>query len=199
MQWRKECYTRFGPVLNLPLRSLVDELPGLLSFQCRVLDVGAGAHKPLQAVVERSSAIYFTMDTDPNGTFDFRSFEDVPPETYFDIVVANKVLEHMPVGDAFEIVSKAFRHLSEGGRLIASVPNTAHPVRQWDCTHVTPWPANDLYSLLRSAGFSVTSMSRFNKFPLTSNPVKRWVVNTVCREFRVDWCDSILAVGKKNS
>ncbi len=198
MQWRNECYTRFGPVLNLPLRSLVDELPGILSFQCRVLVVGAGAHKPLQAVVESSSAKYFTMDTDPNGTFDFRSFEDVQPDAYFDIVVADQVLEHMPVGDAFGMVCEAFRHLSEGGWLIASVPNTAHPVRQWDCTHVTPWPANDLYSLLRSAGFAVKSMSRFNKYPLTSNPFKRWVVNTVCREFRVDWCDSIMAIGQKN-
>ena len=198
MQWRNECYTRFGPVFNLPLRSLVDELPGLLSFQCRVLDVGAGAHKPLQAVVASSSTNYFTMDTDPNGTFDFRSFEDVQPEAYFDVVIADQVLEHMPVGEAFGMVCEAFRHLSEGGWLIASVPNTAHPVRQWDCTHVTPWPANDLYSLLRSAGFVVRSMSRFNKYPLTSNPFKRWVVNTVCREFRVDWCDSIMAVGQKN-
>jgi trans-aconitate methyltransferase len=198
MQWRNECYTRFGPVLSLPLRSLVDELPRLLSFQCRVLDVGAGAHKPLQALVESSSAKYFTMDTDPNGTFDFRSFEDVQPDAYFDIVVADQVLEHMSLGDAFGMVCEAFRHLSEGGWLIASVPNTAHPVRQWDCTHVTPWPTNDLYSLLRSAGFVVRSMSRFNKYPLTSNPFKRWVVNTVCREFRVDWCDSIMAIGQKN-
>jgi trans-aconitate methyltransferase len=198
MQWRNECYTRFGPVLNLPLRSSVDELPRLLSSQCRVLDVGAGVHKPLQKVVQASSAKYFTMDTDPNGTFDFRSFEDVQPDDYFDIVVANQVLEHMSVGDAFEMVCEAFRHLSEGGWLIASVPNAAHPVRQWDCTHVTPWPANDLYSLLRSAGFVVKSMSRFNKHPLTSNPFKRWVVNTVCREFRVDWCDSIMAIGQKN-
>ena len=198
MQWRNECYTRFGPAFNLPLRSLVDELPGLLCFQCRVLDVGAGAHKPLQAVVASSSANYFTMDTDPNGTFDFRSFEEVQPEAYFDVVIADQVLEHMPVGEAFGMVCEAFRHLSEGGWLIASVPNTAHPVRQWDCTHVTPWPANDLYSLLRSAGFIVRKMSHFNKYPLTSNPFKRWVVNTVCREFRVDWCDSIMAVGQKN-
>jgi hypothetical protein len=198
MKWRKECYVRFGPVSNMPLRSLADELPGLLSSHCRVLDVGAGAHKPLQALVESSSAIYFTMDTDPGGTFDFRSFEDMPPETRFDVITADQVLEHMPVEDAFTIVSEAYRHLSEGGSFVASVPNTAHPVRQWDCTHVTAWAPNDLYSLLRSAGFFVKSMSRFNKFPLTTNPFRRWVVKTVCREFRVDWCDSIVSVGQKN-
>ena len=115
MQWRNECFTRFGPVLNLPLRSLVDELPGLLSFQCRVLDVGAGAHKPLLAVVESSSAKYFASDMDPNGTFAFRSFEDVQPEAYFDVVVADQVLEHMSVEDAFGMVCEAFRHLSDGG------------------------------------------------------------------------------------
>ena len=141
---------------------------------------------------------YFTMDTDPSGTFDFRSFEDMLPETCFDVVIADQVLEHMPVEDAFGMVSEAFRHLSDGGSLLASVPNTAHPVRQWDCTHVTAWAPNDLYSLLRSAGFFVKSMSRFNKYPLTTNPFKRWVVNTVCSEFRVDWCDSIMVVGQRN-
>ncbi len=197
MKWRSECYTRFGSVLKLPIRFPIDELAGLLKSGIRVLDVGAGAHKPLQATIERSSATYFSMDTDPQGVFDFRSFDAVPSEASFDVVVADQVLEHLPVGDAFGIVEDIFGHLSDNGWFIATVPNAAHPVRQWDCTHVTPWPMNDLYSLLRSAGFMVTSMSRFNKFPLTANPFKRWVVKTVCKEFRVDWCDSIMAVGQK--
>ena len=197
MQWRSECYTRFGPVMKLPIRFPIYELAERLKFGIRVLDVGAGVHKPLQATIEGSSAIYLCMDTDPRGVFDFRSFDDVPAETSFDIVVADQVLEHLAVEGAFEIVEEIFGHLSDNGWFIATVPNAAHPVRQWDCTHVTPWPMNDLYSLMRSAGFMVTSMSRFNKFPLTTNPFKRWVVKTVCKEFRVDWCDSLMAIGQK--
>lgn len=197
MQWRSECYRRFGSVQDFPIRSVQDELKSLLYSGCRALDVGAGAHKPFQNAVTRVTTSYFSMDTDPNGDFDFRSFDEVPEDLSFDLIMANQVLEHLTVDDAFAMASAAFRSLASGGRILASVPNTAHPVRQRDCTHITPWPANDLYSLLRSAGFRVDTMARYNKFPLTSNPLKRWVVRTVCQEFRVDWCDSILAVGSK--
>lgn len=197
MQWRSECHRRFGSILDLPVRSPDDVLTGLLQPGIRVLDVGAGAHKPLQAAVTRVTDAYSSMDTDPEGSFDFRSFEEIPPGVQFDLVVANQVLEHLGVEDAFGMVRSAFGCLSDQGRLLATVPNAAHPVRQRDCTHVTPWPANDLYSLLRSAGFEVELMARYNKFPLTSNPLKRWIVRTVCREFRVDWCDSVMALGQK--
>jgi hypothetical protein len=40
-------------------------------------------------------------------------------------------------------------------------------------------------------------MGRYNKHPLTTDPLKRWIVETVCQEFRIDWCDSIIIVGAK--
>jgi hypothetical protein len=43
-------------------------------------------------------------------------------------------------------------------------------------------------------GFEVAKLTRYNKFPLTSDPLKRWIVDLVCKEFRMDWCDSIMAV-----
>lgn len=197
MQWRGECWQCFGSVQDMPIRTPADELQSLLSRGALVLDVGAGAHKPFQSQVLQASARYFSLDTDPEGSFDFRSFEEIPPDLRFDLVLANQVLEHMSVEQAFAAVCSACHALVDGGTLLATVPNAAHPVRQWDCTHITPWPANDLYSLLRSAGFQVTGMGRYSKFKLTGNPLKRWVVQTVCKEFRIDWCDSILAVGRK--
>jgi hypothetical protein len=198
MQWRSECFQRFGPILDLPIRTPGEALTDVIGANSHVLDVGAGAHKPFRSAIISSGASYFSMDTDPQGDFDFRSFADVPENTRFDVVLANQVLEHMTVGEAFSIVASAFQHVSGGGRFVATVPNAAHPVRQRDCTHITPWPANDLYSLVRSAGFEVTAMARYNKFPLTANPLKRWIVKTVCNEFRMDWCDSVMAVGRKN-
>ena len=112
-------------------------------------------------------------------------------------MVANQVLEHLTVADAFAMLRAAYEHLVDGGHLLATVPNAAHPVRQWDPTHLTAWPMNDLYSLLRNAGFQVASMARYNKYPLTRNPFKRLVVNIVCETFRVDWCDSLMIVGQK--
>ncbi|HMK33908.1 MAG TPA: methyltransferase domain-containing protein [Desulfomonilaceae bacterium] len=197
MQWRSECFSRFGSILNLPLRTPGEELEARVDSGTSVLDVGAGAHKPFRKTILAASGTYFTMDTDPEGSFDFRSFADVPGEAVFGLVLMNQILEHLTVDAAASMVSAAFRHLSCGGHLIATVPNAAHPVRQRDCTHITPWPANDLYSLLRSAGFEILALARYNKLPLTANPIKRWIVHTVCTEFRMDWCDSIMIVGKK--
>jgi hypothetical protein len=197
MSWRGECWQRFGGVLDFPIRSPQEELPGLLRPQKRVLDVGAGAHLPFKESVLKAAAVYYSLDTDPEGNFDFRSFDEIAEDLSFDLVIANQVLEHMAVDDAFAVVRSAYGHLCDGASLIATVPNAAHPVRQRDCTHITPWPANDLYSLMRGAGFEIVAMSRYNKFPLTRNPLRRWVVQTVCREFRVDWCDSIMAIGRK--
>ncbi len=197
MRWRSECWQRFGGVLDFPIRSPQEELAALLHPQKRVLDVGAGAHMPFKATVVRAAAVYYSLDTDPEGDFDFRSFDDISNDLAFDLVIANQVLEHMSVDEAFSVLRASYEHLSDGASLVATVPNAAHPVRQRDCTHITPWPANDLYSLVRSAGFEVVVMARYNKFPLTKNPLRRWIVQTVCREFRVDWCDSIMAVGRK--
>ena len=197
MQWRAECFQRFGPIHAMPVRSVNDELEALLCPHSRVLDVGAGAHKPFRKFFEQTTDLYYSLDTDPAGDFDFRGFDEIPADRLFDLVLANQVLEHMTIDQACETVNAVFAHLDADGHFVATVPNAAHPVRQWDPTHLTPWPANDLYSLLRSAGFEVVSMARFNKFPLTTNPLKRWVVETVCQEFRVDWCDSVMATGRK--
>ncbi len=197
MKWRNECFQQFGPIHDLPVRSVEDQLTGLLVPHSRVLDVGAGAHKPFRKFFAEKTQAYFSLDTDPAGDFDFHSPREIPADQLFDLVLANQVLEHMSIDDACDTVDAVFAHLEVRGHFVATVPNAAHPVRQRDPTHVTPWPANDLYSLLRSAGFEVISMARFNKFPLTTDPLKRWVIETVCQEFRVDWCDSVMATGRK--
>ena len=196
-RWRSECYQRFGSIRDLPLRSPREELQGLLRSDSAVLDIGAGVHKPLQQYVNLPTQCYFSLDSDPAGDFDFGSFDEVPSDLRFDLMVANQVLEHLTIADAFAMLCSAYRHLVEGGYLLATVPNAAHPVRQWDATHLTAWPMSSLYSILRYAGFQVVSMARYNKHPLTRNPIKRAVVNIVCEVFRVDWCDSLMIVGQK--
>jgi len=199
MLCRAECYARFGTVLDLPIRTPAEVLPTLLFRDAAVLDIGAGAHKPFEKAVTSTGAAYYSMDTDPHGAFDFRSFDEVRSDLLFDLVLANQVLEHLSPEKAFEMTHEIFGKLRPGGTMLATVPNAAHPVRQRDFTHKTPWSANDLYSLLAVSGFTVAALYRYNKTPLTKNPIKRWIVKTVCTEFRVDWCDSIMAVAAKDS
>lgn len=196
-KWRSECFSRFGSISDIPVTDYSQELHNCLSGKEEVLDVGSGAHKPLKSVIEKYGVGYCCLDTDPDGQFDFRSFTEIPESKLFDLVVANQVIEHMGVDDAFECVHNVFQKLVPGGLFFATVPNALHPVRQRDCTHLTAWPANDLYSLLRSAGFHILKLGRYNKRPLTQDPLKRAIVETVCEEFRMDWCDSILIIGQK--
>lgn len=197
MGLRAECFAKFGNVLDIPIRAPMDVLPTLLFSGAAVLDIGAGAHKPFEKAITSAAAGYYSMDTDPQGTFDFQSFQDMTSDLLLDVILANQVIEHLTPEQAFEMAQAAFSHLKHGGVIMATVPNAAHPVRQRDFTHKTPWPANDLYSLLTFCGFAVSALYRYNKTPMTKNPIKRWIVETVCTEFRVDWCDSIMAVATK--
>ncbi len=92
MKWRTECLQRFGSVLDLPLRSPGEALPELLIPEAERLTWELGRTKPFKPMLERLGATYFSMDTDPDGDFDFRSFSEVPEDAYFDLVLANQVL-----------------------------------------------------------------------------------------------------------
>jgi hypothetical protein len=196
-RWRSECGQRFGSVYDLPVRKYGEAVREWLKPEQRVLDVGAGVNKPFKKAFIQPPQEYFSLDSDPEGEFDFRTIEDIPADVKFDLVVANQVLEHLTIAQTFEVLCGAELHLVPGGVFFANVPNTSHPVRQWDPTHITPWPMSDLYSMFRNAGFEVISMARYNKYPLTRNPLKRFIVRTVCQTFRVDWCDSLIIVGQK--
>jgi hypothetical protein len=197
-RWRGECQDRFGGILQLPFISPGDEMKRLLRKTVRVLDVGAGVEMPLQRRVEESGAVYFSLDNDTGGTFDFRSFEEVPDDTTFDVVVANQILEHLSISSAMGMMCAIRDHLAPGGSVVATVPNAAHPARQWgDAAHVTAWPAGDIYGLMRESGLNVRSLGRYSRRPLTRNPIKRIIANAVCDVFRVDWCDSLLITAEK--
>ena len=92
----------------------------------------------------------------------------------------------------------AAKHMAEGAYLIISVPNVQHPVRwRGDPTHVTPWNYKDLYMLIRYVGLECVEIVRYNKFPGPTSFLDRLVCSIVDRIYRIDWCDSIVAVGRK--
>ena len=199
MKWRSECFKRFGAVNNFPIKTPEEQILAFVGENTKILDIGAGAHKPFEKIIRAITPFYYCLDTDPDGVFDFRYFSEIPEESEFDLAIANQVLEHLTVPEALDIVTLTFSKLSDEGKFVATVPNAAHPVRQRDISHITPWGANDLYSLLKCVGFEIDSIARYNKFPLTSDPLKRWVVETVCLEFRIDWCDSLMITGIKRA
>ena len=196
--WASECSSRFGKIHQLPV------VASSYSECCRlyqggvVLDVGAGVEKPLKHILALDDEHYFSLDNDPNGQFDYTSFNEIRAEVKFDLIVLNQVLEHLTIDLSVSIMRHVTGRLADGGYAVISVPNMQHPVRFWShALHITPWPYDHLYGLVRQCGLEVLTICRYNKLPLLRNPVKRFVIRTVCDVFRVDWCDSIVVVASK--
>lgn len=196
-RWRAECAERFGGVFELPVGDSYLEVVDRLSPTTRVLDVGAGAQN-LRRYVTGPQQKYYALDPDPEGPVDFRTWDEIPADLAIDVAVAHQVLEHVPMQVGFDMLDRVYERLVPGGLLIASVPNAAHPNRHWShAFHVQVWPMGDLYGLLRSAGFEVVALKRANKFRPPWNPLKRLLLAWIRELYRMDWCDSLLIVGRK--
>lgn len=198
IKWRPEAVHRFGGILQMRISPGVYVECRRLRPQGPILDVGAGKDKFLQRFLGLGDDTYFSLDSDEEGGHQFRSFDDIPADMNFDLIVMNQVLEHVTVDDAYDMLSSAAAHLSAGARVIVSVPNAAHPTRFFsNVTHVTNWNHCDLYGLFRLMGLEVEALMRSNKRPRTRNPIRRWLINAICRDFRIDWCDSLILIARK--
>ena len=196
--WRREGYERFGSIHDLPIVRIDREFERLIDGASRLLDVGAGRDKPLRGRVDPDRTAYRSLDPDPSGTFDYANVAEIPADERFDLAVSSQVLEHVSVPEALEIVRGVAAVLTPGGRYAATVPNVSHPIRHWaDATHVTAWGLWDFYGLFRTAGLEVETLARYGKQRLTWRPFRRLVAKAVAKEYRIDWCDSILLVARR--
>ena len=199
VKWRAACGEQFGSIHQLPILKIYKTLKGLIGeSNGLILDFGCGVAKNHKKIYGIEDGRYLTLDNDPDGTFDFQSIKDIPKSKKFDIVILSEVIEHIPFNECMQLVADLSSVITSGGRIFVTVPNIHHPVRYWgDIDHVTPWSFEDLYGLFRNIGFEVAVLGRFNKHRYPINPVRRFIVQTVCNVFRVDWCDSIIGIAKK--
>jgi 2-polyprenyl-3-methyl-5-hydroxy-6-metoxy-1,4-benzoquinol methylase len=71
-------------------------------------------------------------------------YEDVAhdlPDNYFDVVICNDVIEHMPDHDAF--LRQVRRHARSGARLVGSLPNIRHITVLVKLLVLRDWPYAD--------------------------------------------------------
>jgi hypothetical protein len=195
----RECFEKFGGILELPIvRSPYREIVGRYR-KGNVLDLGAGKNKPLREMLngKMKDGRYYSLDTDPKGEFDFGSPEEIPADLKFDLITANQFFEHLTVDESLELLSRVVGHLVDGGEVIATVPNIAHPNRQIsNITHKTPWGHHSFFALFKMAGLKPVRIVRYSKrFP--RGIIERVLGYYMNRLYRIDYCDSILLVAEK--
>ncbi len=199
----REGFLRYGSIFDLPV---ADGPYSYLARVCqqeypngRVLDFGCGADKVLQGVLGVSDDLYFTCDNDPTVMVSFQNLAEIQDSMRFQIVAANQVLEHLSFADCISVVRGLARVVAPGGILLLSVPNPQHPTRHLsNPTHVTPLNYLNLYALLKLVGLETIHCARCNKIP-GPRWYERPFVGMMCRVFRMDWCDTVYAVGRKET
>jgi len=194
---RQECVAKFGSIEDLPIVKGPYERTAELHSGGNVLDIGAGKDKPLQKSLNLPDDLYSSLDNDPHGKFNYSSVEEIPKNELFTLITAHQFFEHLTLQDSINIVCNLSRHLEKNGYLISTVPNIQHPVRQRaDITHITNWNYTALYMLYKYGDLEVIEIARYSKRH-PEGIIEKMLAKYINRIYRIDWCDSILIVGKK--
>ena len=171
---------------------------GALAGASSVLDVGAG-DRAWQDVLARLGvrAAYASCDVEPRHPHEHADFLAVPAASY-DGLLLLELLEHLDGQTGVDFLVQAFAVLRPGGALVVSTPNPAHPTsfQASDVTHVRPWPAHDLFGVLRLVGFEDVVVHRL----LHVEPRRRPIVGlqkAAARLVGVDPADHLLVTARK--
>jgi SAM-dependent methyltransferase len=194
----KECFQKFGPIEKLPIINNPYKKIKEIYSGGKVLDIGAGKDKSIKKCLNLRDDLYFSLDNDPCGQFDYNSVEEIPENELFSLITANQFFEHITVEDSINLVCDLARHLKDNGRFISTVPNIQHPIRQQsNITHITGWDYKALYMLYKYANLKVIEIARYSKRH-PQGIIERILAKYINRIYRIDWCDSILIVGKNS-
>lgn len=119
------------------------------------------------------------------GTFD--DVEDQLPDQYFDLVICNDVIEHMPDHDRF--LERIKDKIAKGGHLVGSIPNILHVSvllkllvrRDWqyenqgilDRTHLRFFTGRSLQRSLRQHGYTLVKFHGINSIVVEGTAAKQ--------------------------
>ncbi|HEX8966028.1 MAG TPA: class I SAM-dependent methyltransferase, partial [Patescibacteria group bacterium] len=101
------------------------------------------------------------------GNFKTSLANKIPFEnTFFDVVVALEVFEHIPPSNVFEVYQEIYKKLKTYGELIISVPTNEHLEKMKDNPngHVRQYNIDLIKAELEMNGFDIVSFSQFFAF-----------------------------------
>lgn len=152
----------------------------------RILEIGGGEFPTLMALGETYKAELWGADLYlpqvigfkfVHGSIESQEVRSQIPDTYFDLLVANDVLEHLVDTELF--MSTVFQKLRTGGRFVCSVPN-ARQIRLiyhlllrgrfpktdsglFDKTHLRWFCRKDVIAFAEQAGFNLEAFGASGK------------------------------------
>jgi 2-polyprenyl-3-methyl-5-hydroxy-6-metoxy-1,4-benzoquinol methylase len=159
-----------------------------------VLDVGGGNR--YYAEVFKNLGLecrYASVDTDVTTKHDYADFLAVSSK--FDAIVMFEVLEHLPLDLGIQFLAHARALLNKSGVLLVSTPNAHHPNHVWriEVTHVRPWPAPDLYGVLKLVGFESVELVR-QYCVSRRRSIVRPITKALFSLMELDYAQTILAI-----
>ena len=99
---------------------------------------------------------YITNNVILADGFDFLR-ESLREGDWFDVIILNDVIEHIPKVKTLELLKLIFNALKPGGKVFIKTPNMGNPFnlkgRYMDFTHETGYTENSLHQVLYVAGF----------------------------------------------
>lgn len=149
-----------------------DPLIESYASDARILDLGCGVGQFLYYLRKRGftnitgidiseSQVRLARTMNPNA--DIQAVEDSQDylssrKEYFDLIILNDVLEHIPVSDLIPFTATLFQALRTNGTLVVKTVNAGYPLgcsaRYSDLTHTIAFHERSLTHLFKHTGFS---------------------------------------------
>src|ERR1051325_3227284 len=149
--------------------------------------LGPRDRPPVRKTASIAQKQIFTCDID---FFDVEKDPFPYPDTYFDVVLACEILEHLRF-DPMHMLLEARRVLAPGGTLVLTTPNVAsftslknamsgfnpqiwsrYPITEEEVPHVREYTPAEVHDLLADAGFVVECL--FTE-PIDSGNIEAWI------------------------
>jgi 2-polyprenyl-3-methyl-5-hydroxy-6-metoxy-1,4-benzoquinol methylase len=166
-----------------------DILPG--DKKARILDVGSGAGHFLYCLKKAGYDNYLGIDISKQQVDYCRQnvsekAEQVDAEQflkskndYYDFIMTNFVLEHVPKEKTIEFLKSIFASLKKGGALSVKVPNMGNPLalraRYVDFTHTIGFTEKSLYQVLWMSGFRDVEIRPFKQSGLANKACSAFI------------------------
>jgi SAM-dependent methyltransferase len=197
-QWREKVHQRYPELWDLKI--VRKRLPFILEYLKdgeSVLEIGAYDRK-LGDRIKRHfpHVLYKSLDIDRSYSHDYTSMDEVKEE--FNMVLLFELIEHLDRETGRKMVTRIFKILKPGGRVILTTPNIYTPGQYWkDVSHLTPYHYGELGGLFLNQQFESIDLFRYFNAPFLQYVMKVYLFSPVFRFLGIDFTKSILLMAKK--